>query len=373
MISCAAFSSACAWAAQPAPEVIEVEDFRRANMTDRQVIAVALQAWQQSISGVLRFARGRTYHLGSVSKGPDLFVITGLKDAVLDGNGAVIRATSVNDAVWNCFSFSGIHGLRIANLAFRDAGYRGEATGMKALVFQPGMLGCRRIELTGVRGTGLLSMVQAQGPFLDTARVSDIRFVAGCEAADCYYALCCQNQGDAISGRLDAVRCRRPYLVYGVERHDLAMAIHDEAGRDIAPARSPVLIKAYDRPTRDMRLQLRFFGETPARGFSDADPGSCVTIEVQGSSQRQAPVSDIDLTIDVTGAARSGFHPALLRLSTMDAAGRPLDHPVGVFSAITVNVQSARNETIFLPRGMQHASSVRFGGDISALRLIAVG
>jgi len=352
---------------QPQTELIDAAAFRRAGRSDLEVLRLAVDAWQKARTGTLRLEANRKYDLGRITAGPDLFAISGLEDAILDGNGALVLANSAPDTAWNCFSFSNVTGLAIRNLRFRDVGTVDARSGMKALVFQPGTVGISAVRLRDITAQGVLAMVQTQGPYLHTPRVADIAFESGCMAANSYYALCCQNQGDHISGVLTTVNCRRSYLVYGVSGHDLQLFVTDSASRDRAPSRSAVLIKAYDVPTRDLRIRTRFIGVSSLRGKAVGDPGASVMLEVQGSSATQAPVSNVSIEIDDSGLRFDGPAPAAVALSTVDAGGRAVPRPQGVFENIVVATVNDRERMIVLPPGWPRAAGLDVRADPARL------
>lgn len=360
-----AAGAACSARALSGTGVLHVEEFRRAGMNDRDVIAAASKRFQSTGSGVLRFGAGRVYDLGSITDGPDLFAISGIVAARLEGNGARLVATSTPGAVWNCFSFSNIDGLEIADLNFWDRGFRGEAAGMKALVFQPGVSGTRNVQLSNIRAEQVLSMVQTQGPVAGAPRVEKIVLANGCEAIRSYYGLCCQDQGDFLSGALQATNCRRPYLVHGVEGHDLDLRIENDGAGTFAPSRAPVLIKSYGRPTTRMKLKLVFAGDLPFHGKSNADPGSCIMLEVQGGKSSRPRIWGLDMAVDLSLAQDPGERPALMTLSSVDESGSEVLRDSGAFADVAIEVRSARLERIVLPPGGAARGNLTIRGDVT--------
>lgn len=351
-----------------AAAAVNVADYRLAGRSDREVLRLAIAAWEQRKTGTLLFERARVYNLGVVESGPDLFAISGLSDATLEGNGAVLLASSEPNTAWNCLSFSNVSGLGIRNLGFRDSGTIDAGSGMKALVFQPGTQGSRKIRLHAVTARNVLAMVQAQGPFADAPRVADVFFDAGCVAVDSYYALCCQNQGDRFSGEIRTVNCRRSYLAYGVSDHDFVLGIdHDLTDRH-PPTRSAILIKAYELATRRLTIRARFDGELALRGMVPDDPGASVMIEVQGSGPEQAPVSDVRIEIDDSRSRIGNVRPAIVALSTVDAAGRAIARPQRVFQNITVAVANERDRLVVLPPNWPRAAGLRVQANADRLR-----
>lgn len=351
-----------------AAAAVNVADYRRAGRSDREVLHLAIAAWEQRKTGTLLLERARVYHLGAVASGPDLFAISGLTHATIEGNGAVLLASSEPDTAWNCLSFSNVNGIEIRNLGFRDSGTIDAGSGMKALVFQPGTQGSRAVRLHAVTAQNVLALVQAQGPFAGAPRVADVSFDSGCVAMDSYYALCCQNQGDRFSGEIRTVNCRRSYLAYGVSDHDLVLDIDHDLNDRHPPTRSAILIKAYDIATRRLTIRARFNGELPLNGMGSDDPGASVMIEVQGSGPEQASVSDVRVEIDDSRSRIGGFRPAIVALSTVDAAGRAIARPQRVFQNITVAVTNERDRLVVLPPNWLRAAGLRVQADATRLR-----
>lgn len=352
----------------PTAAAVNVADYRRAGRSDREVLRLAIAAWEQGKTGTLLLERARVYDLGVIGSGPDLFAISGLTHATLEGNGAVLLASSEPNTAWNCLSFSNVSGLDIRNLGFRDSGTIDAGSGMKSLVFQPGTQGSCKIRLHAVTARNVLAMVQAQGPFADAPRVADVFFDADCAAVDSYYALCCQNQGDRFSGELRTVNCRRSYLAYGVSDHDLVLDIDHDLNDRHPPTRSAILIKAYELATRRLTIRARFAGDLPLRGMAPDDPGASVMIEVQGSGPEQAPVSDVRIEIDDSRARIGSVRPAIVALSTVDAAGRAIARPQRVFQNITVAVANERDRLVVLPPDWPRAAGLRVQANAERLR-----
>ena len=351
-----------------AAAAVNVADYRRAGRSDREVLRLAIAAWEQRKTGALLLERARVYNLGVVGSGPDLFAISGLTHATLEGNGAVLLASSEPNTAWNCLSFSNVSGLEIRNLGFRDSGTIDAGSGMKALVFQPGTQGSRKVRLRAVTARNVLALVQAQGPFAGAPRVADVFFDADCAAVGSYYALCCQDQGDRFSGEIRTVNCRRSYIAYGVSDHDFVLDINHDLNDRNPPTRSAILIKAYERATRGLTMRARFNGELPLRGMAPDDPGASVLIEVQGSGPEQAPISDVRVEIDDSRARIGSFRPAIVALSTVDAAGRAVARPQRVFQNITVAVANEGDRLVVLPPDWPRATGLRVQANAARLR-----
>lgn len=322
------------------------DQIRRPGMSDREVIARALSQWQFNGGGVFQLEADRTYELGSVDRGPDLFSIGGLSGAVLDGNGATLVARSQEGLAWNLLSFSGVADLTIRNLAFRDRAYRGDAWGMKALVLQPGATGTSGVALDGVRAQSVLSLVQTQGPEAP-ARVRGLVFGAGCVARNSYYALCCQDQGDAVSGRLSAIDCRRAYFAHGVTDHRLGLDIAH--GCRAPAARSPVLVKSYGRPTEDIALDIRYSGCLPWGGRGADDPGACVMLEHQSPPGRSSLIRGVDLNLLFEPGLSDPRGPSLLALTSIAADGRVERRTSNRWDRVAISVNGAGPRRIDLP------------------------
>src|SRR4051812_7168139 len=67
---------------------VEVESFRRPNMSDRQVLQEAFTAWDQRAGGRFVFGGTRTYDLGPLDRNAPPFILDGAAGVSIVGNGA---------------------------------------------------------------------------------------------------------------------------------------------------------------------------------------------------------------------------------------------------------------------------------------------
>lgn len=312
--------TACAM--QRSPGTTYAADFRAFGLNDRQVLQAAFRAWVAR-GGDLELEADRVYDLGSQSTDDNVFVLFGMRDAVLRGNGATLRIRTAADISYNLLYLAYYRNLRIENLRAMDAGYRDSwVRGAKFIVLDTGDRDSVNITLDNVAGERLLSFVQVQGP-PGSARVRGVRIEPNCRATRVFYALNCQNQGDDISGGFTAVNCGRAYFPYGVARHDLAIRVHHDGRAVAASAESCVLIKSYGPPTSGIRLDLSFTGSLPWRGEEDGRerPGSCVALEHQHDPQMgPSVIQDVELAIDIAAGTLDpyGAHRIVFRSYSQD-------------------------------------------------------
>lgn len=343
---------------------VNASSFRKPGMSDLDVLRATLMAWQEQGSGTCYLEQGRLYDLGQVATGPDLMAFGHLDQATLDGNGAKIVARSAPGLVWNLFSIANVSNLLITNLSATDLGYRDRAAGMKMIVLQPGVRGTSGVRLENVTAERVLSFVQAQGPAAPN-RVGAVTFGDGCVARRCYYALCCVEQGDDITGLVRAIDCRRAYLVYGVNRHRLKLDIIHHGAPDVPASRSPVLIKSYGRPTSDLVLTARFGGSLPWNGQGPGDPGSCVMLEQQPAPGQRGIIEGIDLTIEIDPGIPDRNHARLLTLSSVSASGSEEHQTNNVWRDIALHVRTDTTREIAVPVSPAEPLAIRLSGDVS--------
>jgi len=243
--------------ARAADASLFVEDYRSPGANDRQTIARAIEALTNRGSGVLEFEPSRTYRVGRLSNGENAFVLRGLHNAELRGNGASLVCQTVNGQtqmllVQNCT------GLRISDVggADRGADLRVEWKGMHFIRLDPTTGPIGQIAIDRVSVNGAVSLFTCSGA-ADSPRASTIR-LNKLVAQNCYYGLSFQENGDDVFGDLTSINCRRTYFPYGVRRHQIDLDItHDGSSPG---ADSCILIKRYARDTGDIDLRARFHG-----------------------------------------------------------------------------------------------------------------
>ncbi len=362
-------SSLSAFHGTAAEPFVDAGQFRTQRSSDREVLRKAIEQWVRNGTGVLRLERGRTYDLGIVTDRPSLFEVSGLRNAVFDGNGAIIRARSAKGNVWNLLSFSNAASLDIINLTASDSAYVDEAWGMKMIVLQPGGGGTHSVGIANILAVRALAMVWAQGPVQN--RVCGINFGVNCRARHCYYALGCENQGDEVHGVIDSVNCRRAYIAYGVEGHDLEINIHHDGLQVAAGAQSAVLVKSYGRATRNVTLRLGFTGSLPyyAQVKNDRLSGACVTIEHQSADGEPSSIDDIDIEVDIADGIEDPFGAYLAAITSIGRDGSVERVTRNSWSRITIRGRTGKLRKINTPSAPETPFTLKILGD--ADRIIA--
>lgn len=291
----------------PASNPIHAGSFRAPGLSDRQVLTLAFAAWIRRGSGVLELERDHVYDLGVQRDGSNVFVVFGLRNAVLAGNGATLRINSQVNAPFNLLYLARYAGLRIENLNCLDTGYRGSYNaGAKFIVLDAAVNDSVDLTLDNVAGEGLVSFIHVQaspnGP-----RVRGIRIMPNCRATRVFYALNCVDSGDDVSGGFSTFNCARSYFPYGVQRHNLRIRIDHRGPRFGPTAEAAVLIKSYGRPTRDIRVDLTFSGVLAANG-------ACVALEHQHDRASASVIEDVDIRIVIAPGTQDPFNIARLAL-----------------------------------------------------------
>ncbi len=274
-------------------EPLSVADFRSAGMSDRRVLERAFRAWTERGSGILNLEPGRVYDLGPHRDGSAVFTLFGLEDAVLAGNGAMLRIRSEVQEYYNLLYLAHYRNMRIENLNCIDTGYRGEpVVGARFLVIDASQRESLNLTLDNVAGENLVAFITAQGS-PNGPRVRGIRIMPNCRATRVFYGLSCQNNGDDVSGGFSTFDCGRSYFPYGVENHDLRIRV-SHRGPGFGPtAETPVLIKSYGRPTSGIRLDVTFSGVLAWTGF-------CAILEHQHDpGAPPSLIENVDLRITV--------------------------------------------------------------------------
>jgi hypothetical protein len=293
---------------------LHVADFREAGLNDRQVLERAFQAWIPR-GGTLHLERDRVYDLGrQVTGNSNVFVVFGLVDAVLAGNGATFTIHSQVRGHFNILYLAHYRNLRIENLSCIDTGYGGQAPdGGKFIVLDAGDRDSVDLTLDNVAGEGLVSFVHIQG-LPNGPRVRGVRIAPNCRATRVFYAVACLDNGDDMSGGFSTFDCARSYFPSGVRNHDLRIVIHHR-GAEFGPiAETAMPIKSYGRPTSNLRVDVTF------RGLL-ASLGSCVTLEHQHApSAGPSVIEDIDLRITIAPGTRepTPIHRLTLRSYLVD-------------------------------------------------------
>ena len=327
----------------PAPGVLHAADFRQGALNDLQVLQRAFQAWTARGGGTLHLERGRVYDLGHKRDGSNVFVVFGLHDAVLAGNGATLKIHSDVRGDFNMLYLAHYRNLRIENLSCLDTGYRDLPEGGKFIVLDAGERDSVDITLDNVAGEGLISFIHAQG-LPGGPRVRGIRIMPNCRATRVFYALACLENGDDLSGGLSTFNCARSYFPYGVTNHDLTLRIHHQ-GRGLGPtAETAIPIKTYGRTTSRIRLDVTFSGVL-------ASNGAAVTLEHQHDpAGPPSVIEDVDLRITIAPGSTDPWDvPRLILRSYRPDRTEQVGRTTNIFRRITVsgNLRPGGSPTIF--------------------------
>lgn len=295
-------------AAQPPSEPLHAAAFRARGLSDRQVLERAFTAWVARGGGTLHLERDHVYDLGFQDDGSNVFVVFGLVDAVLAGNGATLRVHSrLRGQYFNLLYLAHYRNLRIENLRCLDTGYLGWFTeGAKFIVLDAGERDSVNLTLDNVAGEGLVSFVHIQG-LPQGPRVRGVRIMPNCRATRVFYVLACLDNGDDVTGGYSTFNCARSYFPSGVTGHNLVVRIDHQGASHGPTAETAIPIKSYGRPTSGIRLDVTFSGVL-------ASTGSCVTMEHQHApSAPPSVIENVDLRIDIApGTADPGNIPRLV-------------------------------------------------------------
>jgi hypothetical protein len=295
---------------------LHVADFRAPGFSDRQILERAFEAWARR-GGTLHLEPGHIYDLGLHADGSNVFVVFGLEDAVLAGNGATLRLHSRGHHVFNILYLAHYRNLRIENLRCIDTGYRGiYQAGGRFIVLDAGQRDSIDVTFDNVVGERLVSFITAQG-VPNGPRVRGIHIAPNCRAAQVFYAISCQNNGDDLTGGLSTFNCARSYYPYGVSNHRLALRIHHQGARHGPVADIAVPIMSYGRPTSRIRLDVAFSG-TLVWG------GACVALTHQHAPEgRPSVIEDIELNIVVEPGTTAEYDIPRLEFRNYLADGTP--------------------------------------------------
>lgn len=276
---------------------IEVDQFGALGddeTNDYEAIQAAIAFWQMS-GGTLAFTAARHYFVGTWFGPSDrIFIIDHLRDAVIDGRGATIRAHSAGARCQTyLFTLRDFRRVTIRRLRATD---RGTDLGVnwRGLYFvsPDANLGpCETLILDDVIVTDAVVLLFAAGTL--PQRVRDIR-VTNCSAIRCYYGLVFAENGDAVRAVFKAQNCRRAYYAYGVTDHRVDVAIdHDDTafGADAC-----CVIKCYSFDTSRIDLTARFRGSVSR--FTNL-----VKLEHQPTQPgRHSEITDIRITLNLREA-----------------------------------------------------------------------
>lgn len=270
---------------------IFVESFRTGTMTDLQTWQAALDQLRTDKEGTLIGEKGRAYDFGTIAEGATLFQLTGLRRAIIDGNGCSLQVTTVagtTDTVTRFFNLTDFQNVVFKNIRFVDPGYS----------YVP-IRGAAAFELSGVsgecRGFTMENIYVQQclaGLFVNGAanQVKGIHFGANCVFDRVYYPANFQENGNFVTGDYAAINCVRPYFPYGVHDHDLNIHVYHDG---VEPAgQQGVLIKRYIADTSNLNLNISFTGVM-------AHATALVMFEHQNDAGAAASIKNVKLRLNL--------------------------------------------------------------------------
>ncbi|MFN7027833.1 MAG: hypothetical protein ACK4PC_00540 [Sphingopyxis sp.] len=235
-----------------------IEDYRGVGMSDLDTLDAAFAAWVAQGGGLLVAGAGRIYDLGTVSLGSTpILTVTGLRNAVLDWNGATVTIETTASVVAIGIEFADVQDLSIRNVSTTDAGFDIDQTwkGAFAFSFNGQSYPSDNISFENFRAESMLGPCLFYG---DSHRLSGISFGSNCRFKNCYYGPSFQENGDNVSGGFATENVRRSYFAYGVSSHDLSISAYDDGA---GPATEcAFLIKRYQRDTTGIKLAIALSG-----------------------------------------------------------------------------------------------------------------
>lgn len=320
-----------------------VEAFRATGDTDTAVLAKAFAAWKIR-KGRLEAEPGREYDLGTLDSETPVFTINGFEDGIFVGNGCTFHCETDAAIFATIFQIEASHNLTFQNMHGTDDGYMAlPSEGARFLVLS-GLDTANNgpstnITFDKITAYRMTSGIQSRG---ETHLVSQIVLNRNCRFEQVYYPASFNEGGYDVTGGYTCVDCVRVYLPYGFKDHDLDIRV--EHGGTETAGQQPILIKAYDNPSENLRLRVTFAGVL-AYG-SNPTVGALVQIEAQPSSgDRRFDNIELDITIE-QGTTNPNNVPALGFLSY--DAGDMEDS--SAFNAATTNASAVITPAVTLER-----------------------
>jgi hypothetical protein len=235
-----------------------IEDYRETGMSDVDTLEAAFTAWVAQGGGLLVAGAGRSYDLGTVSLGSTpILTVTGLRNAVLDWNGATVTMETTASVVAIGIEFADVQDLAIRNVRATDTGFDIDQTwkGAFAFSFNGQSSPSENISFENFSAEEMLGPCLFYG---DSHRISGVSFGSNCRFKNCYYGPSFQENGDNVSGGFATENARRAYFAYGVTNHDLHISAHDDG--DGPATECAFLIKRYQRDTSGIKLAIALSG-----------------------------------------------------------------------------------------------------------------
>jgi hypothetical protein len=249
---------------------LHAEDFRYntdgTSRTDTQTLTYAFAAWMLRGGGSLTLGQNRTYALGSYSFVgiTEIFPLTGLRNAVLDCNGAFITLTSTATGVRPfLFPLRDYQNVTIKNLKVQDYGTDVTVNWRGVYVICPlGDVSNKsgfNLTLDNINVASAVAFLNCGGTL---SAIEGITVLPNCQASSCYYGLSFQEAGNSVTATLLTTDCLRSYFPYGVRRHVVTINCIHSVGTPGAEAMC--LIKRYQLDTGDIDLTIAVTGSTEA-------------------------------------------------------------------------------------------------------------
>lgn len=225
---------------------------------DYEAIQFAIAFWQKT-GGILAFSPGRRYFVGAWFGSMNrIFVIDHLRDAVIDGRGAVLRSHSMSQhAKTFLFTLRDFQNIKIQSLQATDSGtdINVEWRGLYFVTPDANLGDCHGLILDRVTVSDAVAFLYVAGAL--PQRVKKIRIMRS-SAIRCYYGMVFAENGDDVRADLDTINCRRSYFAYGVSNHEITVKVRHNEGA--VGAESCILIKRYIFDTKNIQVSAIFHG-----------------------------------------------------------------------------------------------------------------
>jgi hypothetical protein len=236
---------------------VEVESFRTGTKSDREVLREAFAAWDQRAGGSLVFGAGRTYEIGPIDIHSPFFIIEGGVGLSIVGNGARLVCETVA-SIAPVFFVKRSRQIQFTDLRLHDRGYRANVNWQGAvLVYVEGGAGpSEDISLMRLEADRAVAVFICGG----TNGAGRVRQIALLDlvAANCYYGVAFEENGDDVRCSLRAHNCRRGYFCYGVSRHQVDVSITSDGAA--SGSDGCIVVARFKRDTSDVAISARFAG-----------------------------------------------------------------------------------------------------------------
>lgn len=290
------------------------------------------------------------YWLGETANPEALLAVDGATDLGIIGDGAVLRARTLN-GITSFFFFTGSRRVFISGLSFRDDGLDRAITwqGGSAIYISGDGGGCAEFTVRQCRFESVLAALTVAG----TERpVSDI-VLDDLVVRRSYYGLNFQNNGDRVRAtNLVFDDLRRAYFPYGVDDHDIAFT-----SRNNATGSTDLLIKCYSRPTTNLRIAGSVTGK---RGGE-----SMVSFEHEHRSG-EGVIAGVNLRLDVADADCALENLFVFRSyapnGTLESNTRSVWRDIRIDG--TFGYCDARTAFLTAPSAPAERATVRFGASV---------